>query len=248
MEEQDYILFEDYISEHLSNEERAGFEQKLKTDKTFAEAFQSYKEWSSFLGSKFGNADELNAFKSNLKNISDEHFNKTEAIQDFHGKTKTYNVFKYAIAACVVILFGIFTFNQFSSPTYSDFNNYDAISLTVRGSNSELLKTAENAFNSKNFNSADDAFKQLLELNPYNSELKLYRAISNIELNNFKISDDLLEDLINGNSAFKNKASWYLALSKLKQENKTACTVILKTIPEGADDFEKAQKLLDKLD
>lgn len=248
MNDQDYIVFETYLSGKLSQEELTTFETRLKTDSEFNEAFNSYKELSSFLEHKFENEDASNAFETNLKSASNSHFNKGETVLEVKGTVKTFQFYKYAIAACVVVLFGIFTFNQFSNPSYSDFSNYDAISLTVRGDNDDLLKTAENAFNTKDFASAEVAFKKLISKENNNAELKLYGAISNIELNNFASAEALLQDLKNGNSAFKNKATWFLALSKLKQDDKAACVAVLKTIPEGTDNYKQAQKLLDKLD
>ena len=41
---------------------------------------------------------------------------------------------------------------------------------------------------------------------------------------------------------------WYLALSKLKQDNLEACKNVLKNISEDAEDYKQAQKLLNKLD
>ena len=248
MEQQDYILFEDYLSENLSKDEVAVFEKKLKTDNAFAEEFQTYKDLSSFLDDKFRNEEETKSFKQNLKFISDRHFIENEETTEEKVGSKTLSLFKYMIAACIVIMFGVVALNQFLSPTYSDFNNYETISLTVRGENDNLLKTAEKAFNTKDFASAEKAFKKLIESDKDNAELKLYRAITNIELNNFEVSDSLFEDLRRGNSVYKNKATWYLALSKLKQDDETTCITILKAIPEGADDYKQAQKLLDKLD
>lgn len=248
MEDQDYILFESYLSNELSIDEEATFESRLKTEPKFNQAFNTYKELSCFLEHKFDKEAESNAFQENLKKISNNHFNNLETIQEKKSTSKTFHLFKYAIAASVALLFGIFTFNQFTNPTYSDFANYDTISLTVRGDNAELLQTAETAFNNKNFVKAEDAFKNLIELDNENAELKLYRAISNIELNNFEIADGLLEDLKAGKSAYKYKGTWYLALSKLKQEKDASCLEILKTIPEDADDYKQAQKLIKKLD
>jgi len=62
------------------------------------------------------------------------------------------------------------------------------------------------------------------------------------------LADANLNSLISGTSAYKNKALWYLALSKFKQENRDACILLLKQIPESADDYKQAQKLLNKLD
>ena len=248
MQDQDYILFESYVSEELSKDEIVAFEARLKTDSEFNEAFNSYKDVSSFLEHKFENEEATNAFKKNLNTISETHFNDDKTVEEVKGASKTFEFYKYAIAACVVLLFGIFTFNQFSNPSYSDFSNYDAVSLTVRGDNDDLLKTAENAFNAKDFAKAEVAFKQLIAKDDSNAEFKLYSAIANIELNNFASAEALLQDLKNGNSAFKNKATWFLALSKLKQEDDAACVAILKTITGDAENYKQAQKLIDKLD
>ena len=76
----------------------------------------------------------------------------------------------------------------------------------------------------------------------------MYYAITNIELDNYTTADTNLNTLINGKSAYKNKALWYSALSRLKQRNIDATIVLLKQIPEDADDYKVAQKLLDKLE
>ena len=52
MQDQDYILFETYLLEELSQEDVASFESRLKTDSEFNEAFNSYKALSSFLEHK----------------------------------------------------------------------------------------------------------------------------------------------------------------------------------------------------
>lgn len=245
MEDEKYIQFEAYLANEFNEAEQEAFEKQLKNDADFNEAFQTYKSLNRFLEHKFKNEDASVAFKANLEDISNAYFNKEEASTK---KPKSFNFYKYAVAACVVALLGFFVFNQFSTPTFSDFNNYDAISLTVRGENDELLKSAETAFNTKDFAKAEEAFSALLKLDETNTEYKLYRAISNIELNDFETADALLNDVKKGNSVYKNKAIWYLGLSQLKQENFKACIAILKTIPEGAEDYKRVQKLIKKLD
>ena len=104
--------------------------------------------------------------------------------------------------------------------------------LTVRGTQDELLTKAENSFNNKNFTEAETYFTQLLNIESENQEFQLYKAISEIELNKFSEAEALLKQISKGNSVFKNKATWYLALSKLKQEDYKTCSEILKTIPK----------------
>ena len=248
MEDQNYILFESYLSNELSVDEVTTFELGLKTEPEFNQAFKTYKKLASFLEHKFENEDASNAFQNDLQKISNDHFNKKETVLESKKPAKTVQLYKYAIAACVVALFGIFTLNQFSNPSFNDYNNYDSISLTVRGEQDELLKTAENTFNNKDFAKAEEAFKSLIATDNNNAELKLYRAVANIELDNFEMAESLLTKIKEGNSAYKNKATWYLALSKLKQKKHKACLEFLKRIPEDADDYEQAQKLINKLD
>lgn len=244
MLEQDYILFEDYISGKLSKDEVLSFESRLKSDSEFEKSFNTYKELSGFLEHEFGNEEESTSFKDNLKSISDSYFeDKTTS-----KKVIKFNFYKYAVAASVALLIGFFIYNQFNNPTYNDFMTYDEVSLTVRGSQDDIKTKAEEAFNKKNFSEAETYFTQLLEQDNSNKEIQLYKGITLLEQDKFDEADALFGKLSQDTSAFKNKATWYLALSKLKQKEFDECMTILKTIPEDADDYKQAQKLLKKLD
>lgn len=248
MEEQDYILFDSFINGQLSAEDTLDFENRLENDSAFKNSFNIYKELSFFLENKFENEAETDAFKKNLENISNTHFNKTETITQAPKKSKVFRYAQLAMAASVVLFLGIFAFNQFSTPTYSDFNAHEPMTI-VRGEGSvKDLIQATKAFNSKEYEKANALLKKVLENDPYNSELQLYYAITNIELDNFKIADTELNKLINGTSAYKDRALWYSALSRLKQKNIDATIVLLKQVSEEADDYKEAQKLLDKLE
>jgi len=244
MNDQDYITFEAYISKTLSEEEIIGFEVRLEGDQDFKQAFITYKELHSFLGHKFENEAASKAFKDNLGTISKSYF-KTE---NKSKNTARFAPWKYAIAASVIAILGFFLFNNFSDPNYSDFSNHEHISLTIRGGQAAAIKTAEIAFNAKDYSEADAAFKSLLDQDSTNTEYQYYRAISNIELDNFEEAEALLGKLQAGNSVYQYKAIWYLALSKLKQEDYRSCITLLNAIPEEAEDYKSAQKLLKKLD
>ena len=242
MEDQDYILFENYLLGDLSKGDIYTFESRLKSDSKFKDSFNTYKEFSNFLEHKFENDAASTAFQNNLKNISKTYFEKQETPK------KRFKPWQYAMAATIALLIGITVFNNFSTPVYSDYSNYESISLTVRGEQDALLNTAENAFNTKDFAKAEEAFKSLMVIEKDNVELQFYRAVSNLELNKFEVAESLLTSLSKGQSAYKNKAIWYLALSNLKQKEYDDCLELLKTIPEDADDYKKAQKLIKKLD
>ncbi len=244
MEDQKYILFESYLSKELSEDEITAFESRLKNESDFNQAFNTYKELTSFLEHKHDNEVASTAFQNNLKTISNTYFENKETDK----KVVRFKPWQYAMAASIVLLMGIFTFNNFSNPSFNDYNNYETISLIVRGEQEDLLKAAENAFNNKDFAEAEVVFGELLAKDDSNKELQLYRSITLLELDKFDEADSLFGRLSNSPSVYKNKAIWYLALSKLKQKNHDACLEILKTIPEDADDYIQAQELIKKLD
>ena len=81
MEKENYIQFEEYLAGGLNQAELEVFENKLKTDSAFMEAFQTYKNLSHYLSDKFGNETGSEAFKENLKSISSKYFiEKEEAV------------------------------------------------------------------------------------------------------------------------------------------------------------------------
>lgn len=244
MNDQDYILFETYLLGNLTEKENATFKNRLHNETEFKHAFDTYSELSGFLEHKFENEEKLVSFQNNLKNIGNAYFDKQKTTK----RVIKFRPWQYAIAASLVLFIGVFSYNLFSIPSYGDFASYDTINLTVRGSQNDLITNAEKAFNTKNFTDAETYFSQLLSTDINNQELQLYKAISEIELNKFDKAEILLTKISQGNSAFKNKAIWYLALSKLKQKEYKECIEILKSIPEEAEDYTMAQKLLKKID
>ena len=251
MKDQDYILFASFINNELSEEEISTFEARIDKDLEFANSFNLYLDTTIFLQNTIKNEAETNDFKKNLDTISKNYFSqgkvKSTTSIETKNKTKTFTLIKYLSVACVALLFGVFAFNQFGGdPSYSDFNSHEPMTI-VRGNVKDLIQ-ATKAFNNKDYEKANTLLKNVLENDPDNSELQLYYAITNIELDNFKVADTELNKLINGTSAYKDRALWYSALSRLKQKNIDATIVLLKQISEEADDYKEAKKLLDKLE
>lgn len=244
MEERDYILFEEYVSKKLDENATIAFENRLLEDTAFKDSFALYKETSTFLKSKFANQTEREAFKKNLKKISQS---STNTLKTKTQKTILFKPWKLAVAASILVVFGVFFSQWFSTPVYGDYANYPEISLTVRGNQNELITKAEQAFNQANYNEAASYFDQLLTTDSTNHELKLYKAITLVELNKMEAADVLFNEVAASTSVYVNQALWYGALSKLKQKDYTASIALLKRIPEGDEQYKQAQKLLRKL-
>jgi predicted metal-dependent hydrolase len=241
MKEELYMRFESYLNNEMLPEEKIAFEEILQNDIDVQEKFEIYKNINGFLENKFDS--KTIDFKENLKAISKENF--TEIKQD-KSKVISFKPWYYAVAASVALLFGTWFMMQ-GNPEYSDYNSHENATFTDRGSIIKNLKLAQEAFNSKNYKSAVTNFEIVLK--DYDKpEIRYFYGISLLEESKYSVADANFKKLQAGKSIYKEKASWYLALSKLKQKQFEECKTYLKQIPDDAEDYDKAQELLDKLD
>lgn len=240
MNEEHYLLFEKYLGNDLSAEEKTNFEKQLSLDSELASAFEIFKELNLHLENKFGNEMELNAFKMNLESISEAHF-KTKK-----SKVVAFKPWQYAIAASVAVLVGLFV-SQNVNPSFDDYNTPEMATFVERGDVNENLRLAQDAFNAKNYKAAISYFEGVLNSNK-SAEIQYFYAVSLLQDDQFQKAEANLDELQFGNSIYKYKASWYLALSKLKQKEYQSCKGILVTIPEDFEDYDQVQELLNELD
>ena len=240
MNEERYIVFDQYLQNELSVEEKTTFEKQLSEDQEFASAFEIFKELNLHLENKFGNEAELKSFKKNLKSISKEHF-KTKK-----SKVVAFKPWQYAIAASVAVLVGLFVFQNIN-PSFDDYNNPEMATFVERGDVNENLKLAQDAFNAKEFKTAIPHFEAILK-EKKSPEIQYFYAVSLLETNQFQKGETNLLELQSGTSIYATKATWYLALSKLKQKEYDSCKSILLTIPDDFEDYDQVQELLNELD
>ncbi|CAM3579078.1 tetratricopeptide repeat protein [Flavobacterium gelidilacus] len=242
MQEELYIAFENYLNNEMTSEEKVDFENKLQNQESFKKQFELYKETTQFLEVKFSN-DTID-FKENLKSISKDHFSDTNK-----KKSKVISLQSkwFAIAATLVVFVGVWFMNSGGNPTYSDFNQHENANFTERGSVIKDLKAAQEAFNDKNYEKAIPLFEKVLE-EYKRPEIEFYYGISLLEVNKTAQAEVVFNNLKDGKSVYNQKATWYLALTKLKVEDFEACKTYLKEISSDSEDFEKAQELLNELD
>lgn len=240
MNEERYIEFSNYLDNEMSVEAKKIFEEKLSEDQELASSLEIFEELNQHLSNKFGNSAELNAFKQNLNSISNEHFKASIP------KVISLKSWYYSVAASVAILIGLFVFMQNNQPAFEDYNQHENAYFTERGEVNNRLKLAQEAFNAKNYKEAISNFELILN-EKKSPEMQLFYSIALLEDNQFQKAEIQLMDLKLGNSIFKNKAIWYLALSKLKQKDYKSCKEILNSIPKDYEDYDQVQELLDDL-
>lgn len=244
MKEDNYIAFDKYLTKELTDTELKSFEDRLLADSDFSQDFEIYKALESSLASKFENEEQEKALRNTLSDLGEKFIKQSNTAKK---ETKVISLFRYRnlmVAASIALLVGFFLFNN-GSPVYSDFSNHNSLELVVRSENNEAIVKAEEAFNSKKYK---EALQYLTTLsNTSDTEVQLYKGICYLELDIYVEADVIFDKISNGSSAFKNTATWYKALSMLKQEQFEACKYVLQSIPESAEEYKQAKKLLRKL-
>ena len=238
MNEEQYLLFENYLNNDLNFEDKENFENELKSNSEFAEAFEIYKDLNSHLSLKFQVENDLNAFKQNLSNASGT-LKKSKII--------SIKPIYYAIAACFALIFGIMVFNNSNKvPTFVDYYEQQNANFTERGDVLLILKQAQDAFNKDDYKLAASLFETILKTYP-RPEIEFFYGISLMQIDKYYEAEVVFNKLIKTDDVFKNTATWNLALLKLKQKDYSACKKILQTIPKDYEDYSKVEDLIDHL-
>lgn len=245
MQEDLYIAFENYLNDEMPLEDKITFEEQLQNDADFNEKFEIYKETTQFLDLKF--SPETLDFKANLKTISNQHFEEFKA-PVVKKKSKLIDLRSkwFSVAAVFVIGLGIWFISQGGDPSYSDFSQHQTANFIERSEGNTTLKEAQDFFNAKEYKKAAASFAKINDAN--NPEIQLYHAISLVEIDEYPKAKELLENISNGSSVYKEDAIWYLALSNLKQNKIEPCKTYLKQISDSSERYADAQKLLNDLD
>jgi TolA-binding protein len=238
MQEALYQSFENYINNELPLEERKVLESQFEKDADLKEKFDLYKETLVHLAHKF--SVDTKDFKENLKNIAKENSSKKKS------KVVAFKPWYFMVAASIALFFGLLYMNQ-PIAKYDDYNQHENMNMVERGDVIKSLKLAQDAFNSKDYKEAIKHFEVVLKEYP-RPEVKYFYAISLLEDNRFADSETILNELSTGKTVYKNTATWYLALSKLKQQKPEECKKILKTIPTDYEDYDQVLKLLKEVE
>ncbi|MNX51726.1 Anaphase-promoting complex, cyclosome, subunit 3 [compost metagenome] len=186
-------------------------------------------------------AEERVVFEENLTRISDKYFNKKK------HKVASLKPWYFAVAISIIVMFGLFFFDYRHYPNFEDYNHPESAYFTERGVSEAILKQAENNFNGKRYETAIPIFEMILKENN-SDEIKYFYAVSLLQVSKYVKAETIFKELEAGNSVYKEKAKWNLALSKLKQGKYKECKAVLETISQDYEDYEDVEHLREELE
>ncbi len=143
--------------------------------------------------------------------------------------------------------------DQQSAALYANFFENDSY-LAVRGESnaSDEFALALKTYEDKNYESSFTQFQHLNELQPENNQLRLYTAMSAMQLGKHFEAKHLLTDVINQphNASEEASAYWYLALVYLQENKEGECKKRLQWLMDNAPDSQwesNARKLMEEM-
>jgi tetratricopeptide (TPR) repeat protein len=131
---------------------------------------------------------------------------------------------------------------------YDQFAQHPPLAMIEKSNEvQDNLAAMEAAFNQQDYARALPLLQAYQRQKPEDLQVELYLGICWLETQQYAKANAVFQKISQTESSFKDYGQWYLALSYLKQGNKTACRKILLEVPAESEFAAKAQKLLKRL-
>jgi hypothetical protein len=258
------ILIERFLKNELSKIEKDNVSKRMNSDAQFRAKVlleqQLFDTLNQNSWSFVKNIDtlELKEYEKLFKEKKIKEIEKTisKANENFKKKKifKSRKWYVLSSAALVALLISVYLLKPQSLNTneiYTDYINRIELPSTINRSNSndlEKLSYAKKLFTNKEYSSAIDIFSKALKHDSKNSNIYIYLAISQIEINDFKNAETTLDSLLESNLIDAEKSYWFKSLLYVKSNQIDKAKVLLSLIISNSYfQSENAKTLLNKL-
>jgi tetratricopeptide (TPR) repeat protein len=247
MKEFDYDMINRYLDGGMNAEELKAFESQMQMNAGLQKEVELTRDVLSTLNIKLHPGENEKALQLSLTEMNAEYFSrKTEQAKIIPLSRRRWVT---AIAAVFVLALLLTVWQPWKKEDlYQQYAAVQMPGISERGVVADsLLKQAVENFNNKKFAEAIPDFEAVLKDSSENAFVQYYYAIALLQNGNIEKARIQLTQLNDGRSIFKNDAAFYMALSYLKEKNKTVCKDWLNKIPTDNATWFKAQELLKKL-
>lgn len=240
MNDNDHELIDRYLSGDMSPAAREAFEDRLRMEPDLQEALERW-------------ADVQNTLRQSLTpDPQREQLEKTLQSNRpvFHARSKVVRLQRFSIAvasvaAVVAVLLYISPWRQDLTTQYAA---QEMVYPAERGTAPDTsLQQAVQQFNGRHYADAITSLTRVLNRQPDDAYARLYRGLAYLENDQPALARPDLEIIYNGQSLFKYDGAFYMAISYLKEKDKEQCRQWLLKIPADAENFARAQELLNEL-
>ena len=234
----DYTLFENYLNNKMSDEEKKLFESRLANDEKFSAEYQRHQAAHSAID--FAIAKNLKEQLMYLEAEEQKELTKNQKMQE-EGKvvsmrknrSRRLSFIRYASAAVILLLVGFYFLipkNNLTALELAD-TYYKTPDYSLRGSNNTAttLTRGIDALKNKNYNKAITTLDSIGVSNGFYIPAQYFQAHALFQNKQYTDAEKRFDLVSNGKDIrYQEVAQWYSLLSCLAQ-NKT-CTQKLNRI------------------
>jgi tetratricopeptide (TPR) repeat protein len=133
---------------------------------------------------------------------------------------------------------------------YTEYGVYPKAELLLRGGGDVTapdMKPVADAFNRGEYQNALDQLVLYLPNYPHDIEARLLIGLCYLELNKNEDARGAFQQIIRKPNAWSSEASWFLALSYLRENRRIECIRALGGIREDSDRYPQALELWEKI-
>ncbi|MDQ8003589.1 MAG: hypothetical protein REI64_02250 [Pedobacter sp.] len=236
------LLTARYVEGDLSESEFDEFEDIIKHDKELQEYLEHYKIINRSLDMQLMGALMSSTSEKATKSLSIKQHERTKEVSNI-ARVFIIGTF-IALAVVVGVFFFSLSHNHYEQFKVSD----DEMIATFRKSPYKDLNEAATHVSNGEYYEAKQIIEKLYLKNPDNNELANHYAAILMANNCLETSKEVLYPVLNGTDAsLKYEAAYMIALSFLKEGNRTACKQWLTMIPLNSERYAQANHLLSKL-
>jgi len=242
-----YEEIERYLSGEMSDQELAAFSQKLAADEELATEVAVIKMAKESIGRQTATEAEVAELREVMGKAAATLPKRKPII-----KQLWFRAAGIGSAAAVAVL--LWMNWPPSGSLYQQYAEHPSLALVQRSDNGQDSVIAlEAAFNEEDYLKAGQLIEDYATANGWNSELRLFAGICQLEQQNYSDAEEQFNLLYQGESANKWVGAWYLALTYLRNAEAgkkgayQQSEQVLREIPAGTDYQERAGELLEKL-
>ncbi len=235
----------DYLDGMLSPEEQQQFEEALHVNKELEKATALEKRIQKVVSQRESSASKIHSLKKTLNEENKTHFLTPDAPKKkISQKRILWPTMGIAASIAVILMIGLQYLNPIGALDTLPVITHE----TVRGSEEESSTKAIDAYNEKEYAESIVLFTELAEHHDEAIRYKHFLGLSYFGSEDWEEAIESLKPIADGESLFKEEASYFTALAAKKLEHFEMAIKYASSISENSDYYTKAQKLLKKIE
>ncbi len=227
---------EAYTSGWMPEPERAAFELELQTDPQLQRDYENWLETDGILKRHIGNESGIAGLKQILNPLTQQHFKTDKAPQ-----AKVVSIKKYVLAAMAAAAIFILYLNL-----PGGIDNYFVPNMpqaVVRGSE-DLSNKGALLFNEGRYEEALPLLKKQALSKPNDATANFFYAVSLVKTEKFGEALSVLKPMSEGESAYKEDAAFFAALSAYKLNRMPEALAFAAQVGERNVYYTPSQKII----